>query len=176
MYTLLVNNKSLKDYGLAVKSISRPLLPARNYSEIEVQGRNGAIIEVGAYRNRTISAKVTFIEKNLPDIREKAREIAYLLSGKKKLIFTDEPEKYYRGILLDETELDVLGSTGEATLTFLCEPFAESVTKHRKPLNIGHNRDLNYQGTAETPTRIILRNTGTRPITNIKIKQIKKGD
>lgn len=176
MFTLSVNNKKLSDYGLAVKSVNRPLLPARKYDEIDLQEQDGEILDVFGYKNREISVHIYFIEKNIEDIRAKAREVAYLLRKKSKLVFSDEPDKYYYGILLDQSDLEVLGTVGESELTFLCDPFAYGLQKQTKTLSIGHNRDIEYQGTAHTPTRIILRNTGTETIRNIRIKQIKKGD
>lgn len=176
MFTLSINGKKLSDYGLAVKSVNRPLLPARKYDEIDLQEQDGEILDVFGYKNREISVRLYFIEKNITDIRLKIREIAYLLRKKSKLIFSDEPDKFYYGFLLEQSDLEILGTVGESELSFVCEPFAYSVEKKSKSLELGHNRNIGYQGTAQTPTRIIIKNVGNLTVRNIRIKQIKKGE
>lgn len=168
------------EFAIGFRSLDRSLLPKRRISEFVIPRRSGTYeVETNEYEKREISGIIGIMNLNsFEELRKKARDIAFWLSGGGKLIFDDEPDKYYQARLIDQVDIAQLMMQPKATarIDFSCQPFAMSVEKTRKPLNIGRNRDLNYQGTAETPTRIILRNTGTQPITNIKIKQIRKGE
>ena len=101
------------------------------------------------------------------------REIAYVISRKSEIRIWDEPEKYYIGRIYDETALEQLRNTANRfVLTLICEPFAygQTVTKPFSGLNYAPE----YPGTAETPTYIEIVNTGSQPVTNIRITQIDK--
>ena len=97
------------------------------------------------------------------------REIAYKLSGKKKLVLWDEPDKYYIAELFDPTEINNIADRLwlEFTLTFTCEPFAYSELKTESIKN-GINR-INYLGTEMTPTRLVIENKNNFDVTNISI-------
>lgn len=176
MHSLIINDKKISDFGIMIRSINRPILPERGYEEYKIQGRDGQRIEAGQYHNRIISIQLYYIEKTMEGMRQKTREFVSFLKEKNKLIFTDEPDKYYLGMLLEQADLEELGSVGETTLNFVCDPFAYAKNKTTLKLKVGHNRGIGYQGTANAPTRIVIRNTGTETIRNIKITQIRKGD
>ncbi len=176
MYGVSINKKRPEDYGLDLIDIDRPLLPNRNYSETEIQERPGAELEVNEYKNILVSITVCFTQNNLSEKRQKAREVAYWLRKECKLIFDDEPDKYYLGWALDGTEFSSLADIGSATITFTCKPFAYGIELGQKNFNVGHNRDIGYKGTAEAPTRIIITNKCNKTINGIKITTINKGE
>ncbi len=176
MYGLKINGKDIKEFGLALRSKKRPMLATRSYTSTPIQDRHGESLDINGYNNRPIEISVYFLEKNLEDLRQKAREFAYWLRKECKLIFDDEPDKYYLGWALDGSDLDVLGTIGEATITFTCKPFAYGIEQGFKKLNVGHNRDIGYKGTTEAPTRIIITNKGNKTINGIKITAIEKGE
>lgn len=106
--------------------------------------------------------------------RSELREIAFLLSNKSQIKIWNEPDKYYVGEL--SSEVDIRDFPKEAMrsfdLEFICEPFAYSESKELD-ISTGVNK-IEYEGTAETPTRIVLRNNNPYPISNIMITVIKK--
>ena len=168
------------EFNIGFRSVDRTVLPKRRISEITIPGRSGTYeMGIDEFEKREIVGIIGIMnESNFEELRKKVREIAYWLSGSGKLIFDDERDKYYQARIAGQVDIAQLTMQPKATakIVFSCQPFAMSAEKKRKPLNIGHNRDIGYQGTAETPTRIIIRNTGNQTITNIKIKQITKGD
>lgn len=71
---------------------------------------------------------------------------------------------------------DVLAAGGRTrhsfVLPFVCEPFAygKQITKH---IEDGVNA-VEYGGTAEAPTMLVIRNQGTTSISNIVIKAVRR--
>ena len=119
-------------------------------------------IEIECVTNRVIS-------------RDESREIAYILSKKAEIRFWTEPEKYYIGRVYDPPTLDQLRNVGHHfTLTFICEPFAYRNTFTQYFEN---NRFVpEYQGTAPTPTYIVIENVGSGNVVNIQITQTNRKD
>lgn len=119
-------------------------------------------IEIECVTNRVIS-------------RDESREIAYILSKKAEIRFWTEPEKYYIGRVYDPPTLDQLRNVGQHfILTFICEPFAYRNTFTQYFVN---NRFVpEYQGTAPTPTYIVIENVGSGNVVNIQITQTNRKD
>lgn len=92
--------------------------------------------------------------------RHAIRELSYLLARKGRIVLWDEPDKYYLGRLFDDAQLKYIGTVGhEFTLTFICDAFAYGATIDRAMPEKFVGSDQ-YRGTARTPTRIALTNTG----------------
>ena len=162
-------------YGLMLSEDGMPddvLMPDLRSRKVTIPLRHGAY-DFGAhyYDERTVT--YTCVTTRMAS-RDDAREIAYTLSKKAEIRFWNEPEKYYIGRVYQSPTLEQLRTIGNRfDLTFICEPFAygeiisESFT----------NRVLvpDYQGTAPTPTMIIIRNTSpNRNAVNIRITQTIK--
>ena len=104
--------------------------------------------------------------------RADMREISYLLSKKGTIRIWNEPDKYYVGRIYDAIELEQLRRIGNRfRLKFVCEPFAYGETIRRDFQRIYAPK---YTGTAPTPTRIEIMNTGTRDAVGIRIMQVDK--
>lgn len=100
------------------------------------------------------------------------REISYLLSKKGTIRIWNEADKYYVGRLYDAIALEQLRRIGNRfELRFICEPFAYRETIQR---NFQGIYVPNYSGTASTPTRIEITNTGTRDAVGIRIMQVDR--
>ena len=107
--------------------------------------------------------------------REDTREIAYVLSKKTEIRFWTEPEKYYVGRIYEPPELEVIRNIGNRfPVIFVCEPFAYRNTFTEFFTN--RRYVPNYQGTAPTPTYIVIENVGSGNITNIRITQTNRKD
>jgi len=108
-------------------------------------------------------------------LRAKAREMARWLSGKGMLVFDDEPDKAYDAAVYGYVGIEQLEllPAGLLTVTFECQPFAESLEYRQvnipsiteKPYNIV----ANVTGTAETCCIITLKNNGSTNIEGITI-------
>ena len=87
------------------------------------------------------------------------REVIYVLSKEIRLFFWDEPDKYYLAELFEEVDVDVFPKQvrREFTLPFLAAPFAigeRKTVRFQRPGIV----NIDYEGTALTPTFIVLRN------------------
>lgn len=105
--------------------------------------------------------------------RDATREIAYMLSKKGEIRFWNEPDKYYIGRIYEAPELEIIRNIGNRfPVIFVCEPFAYRNTFTR---NFVNNRYVpNYEGTAPTPTYIVIENTGSGNVVNIQITQTNR--
>lgn len=159
----------LATYGVRCIS-SDPLLPELRPRKIEVPGRDGAY-DYGAahYVERIITLHCDSMRSLR---REELREVALLLTAKGPLVLWDEPDKYYIGRIYRQTELRYIGMVGhEFDLTFVCDPFA-----YGKTVNGPLETRIQYAGTARTPTRIQITNTGNTTITSIKMRVRERRD
>ena len=163
-------------YGIKLASDSIPedvLLPGLRSRKQIIPQRHGAY-DYGAqyYDERGIQVECV---TNRTITREETRELAYTLSKKTEIRFWTEPEKYYIGRVYRAPTLEQLRNVGNRfTLAFICEPFAYRRT-FTEPFT---NRKYvpSYQGTAPTPTYIVIENVGTGNITNIQITQTDRKD
>ena len=159
-------------FGIQISDDGMPndvLKPQLRERKVTVPLRNGAY-DYGAryYDERVLSLNCVTVKAGT---RDDARQMAYVLSKKAQLRLWNEPDKYYLGRIYQAPDLDCLRKVGNRfTLSFILDPFAygEAYTK-----NFPNNRKLtpNYHGTANTPTYIIITNTGSGNAKNIRITQ-----
>lgn len=152
----------LARYG--VRAVSHDVLvPRLRPRLLAVPGRDGSY-DFGAKRYDDRLVRIA-CDSRRALTRQEIRELAHLLAQKGRLVLWDEPEKYYVGRLYDDAALTYLGRVGHAfDLTFVCEPFAcgQTVTKA-----LGGRVD--YEGTAECGTRVVLKNTGSTLIRAVRM-------
>lgn len=158
-------------YGVYVEKRNDLLFPQLRARKITIPGRSGSY-DYGAkyYDDRVVELQCLSVSDLT---RAQIREMAYDLSGKKRLSIFDEPDKHYMAQLYDPSVIQYVGMKGSRyTLSFSCEPFAfgEEITH---TLSSGDNY-IDYAGTAETPTRIILRNRSGSAAANIQIRALYK--
>lgn len=162
---------SVDDWGIMVIGHDT-FLPPKRSRKISIPGRSGAY-DYGAknWDERTVRLECVLMRQMK---KEEFREIVYLLSKKGRLRLWNEPEKYYMAELYDSPNVDdfYLEEMREFELAFVCEPFAYGSIL-TVPLASGRNQ-VNYGGTAETPTVIVLKNTSETEATNVTITAIKR--
>lgn len=93
-----------------------------------------------------------------------------------ELEFEREKGKFYQAEIVDEIPIENIASFGRFNLDFLCFPFAMSKPKQRDFIikAQGQSFDVVAEGTAPMPLKISITNTGTTPITNIKVSHKKE--
>lgn len=122
-------------FGLICKSVKRPLLPSIKKSSSDSKGTSGIHDrDEYEYDSRQITMKIQFAEGSFEELRIKVRAIAAWLSSPKrcKLIIDDEPDKYYLGKVVDDTDFNFVAErliAGTADITFVCQPFAYSTVE-----------------------------------------------
>lgn len=167
-------------FKIGVKSVNRSVLPGLRKNEFTIPGRHGTIdYGLNTYEKRNIPVKINVAESiTFEELRDMVRDIAQWLSGKGVLIFDDEPDKAYQASVYESVDADQLLEClpYEAfTVTFECQPFAESL--EYQGVNIPHittqtkEISLIVNGTAETCCIITIKNTGITNINNITIRR-----
>ena len=116
---------------IGVRSVDRTLIPQKRKNDIIIPGRHGSMVPgEEVYDRRYIKMIIGLINnEDWIDLRTNSREIAEWLSGEGKLIFDDEPDKYYMARVYDAVGLEQmhLQPIGGAEITFDCQPFAYMV-------------------------------------------------
>ena len=162
-------------FGIKLADNSTPedvLIPGLRSRKQTIPLRHGAY-DYGAryYEERRLNVECV---TNRVITRMDVREIAYILSKKSEIRFWNEPEKYYIGRVYNPPTLEQLRNVGNHfELEFICEPFAYRQTLTRFFTNNKYIPE--YDGTASTPTYIVLTNTSaTAQVKNIRITQTIK--
>lgn len=164
---------SMEDWGIKVVGYD-VLLPQKRARKLKIAGRSGSY-DFGA---KNWEDRILRIDCMLTRQMSKAdfRMIAYHLSKKAQLRLWNEPDKYYIAELYESPEVQdyYMEVAREFELVFTCEPFAygKSITA---PIKNGRNV-IGYNGTAETPCMIVLKNTSQSNVVNITITAIKRRD
>lgn len=113
-------------YGVYFKSLKRPLMPPMKPKRMAISGASGSYdFGDNEYDNMEIRIRIAYIPMDPIERKQRARDISSWLSSKtwEKLIFGDEPDKYYLARVSGGVDLDNLISSGEAEVTFICQPF-----------------------------------------------------
>ena len=160
------NSQHCSEFGVVMRSVNRMLLPRLQPRQVKIPGRHG-LYDLGdhKYENRLLALDCFVQRQGLPELRQLARELAHWLSVKARLVFDDEPDKYYLGRLYEQVDFENILGSGFFSLVFEVEPFAhgESLTVS-KTVTTADKIELNYLGTAPAATTITITNTGENTI------------
>lgn len=114
--------------NIGVRSADRTMRPPRRRAGNAVPGKHGIPFDKDeVYENRQIQMVIALINNdNWSDLRESVREVAEWLNGEGRLIFDDEPDKYYYASIYDGVGLEQMNllPVGGAEITFEAMPFA----------------------------------------------------
>lgn len=127
------------------------------------------MVKVGVSEGKHVKT-TTFEEKIIPmgfvlryDLVEKRRELARLLSVKKpaKLIFTDEPDKYYLALPIGDIPLDENNFLGKGIINWLVPEGVAYSVEEKSVEDVDGLVNLDYKGTADTSPRFEIDNPTT---------------
>ena len=141
-----------------------------------IPGKSG-VYDFGdnTFDKRMIEVELKYVGTSFAELRTRARQIAYWLSGfsgTKNLVFSDEPDKWYVAKIYSEIGLQNFFKFGQATVQFECEPFAYSITERTETANItatGTILTISSSGTFDTPPVVTLVNNGTSAISTFAL-------
>ena len=172
---LFGNTDMYQQFGIQITDTGLPsdvLLPGLRSRKQTIPLRHGSYDYGAKYYNER-GIQIECVTTKILS-REDTREIAYILSKKSEIRFWAEPEKYYVGRVYEAPTLEQLRNIGNRfALVFICEPFAYRQTLTRFFTNNKYIPE--YDGTASTPTYIVLTNTSaTAQVKNIRITQTIK--
>lgn len=162
-------------FGICTQDTSRTLLPPRREGKVVIPGRSGYYNGVAGdvYNERAEMIHCAFRCPPGKTVPEVCREIAYWLSGTGRLVYDKEPDKRYIACISGGPPMEQHLKYGTFDLTWNYNPpfaFGRTITQ---PIAAGEN-PVDYQGTAETPCIIVLKNLSARNILNITITAIKR--
>lgn len=121
--------------GLYADTPTRTIKPALRVNEYTVPGRSGTIIsDEKVYECIDITCRLAYRADTLADMRSQQRAAAEFLAASGPLVFDDEPDKEYVAKVISAVSMDEVVRTGTMEVTFRCQPFAESTSFRRLPL------------------------------------------
>lgn len=159
---------NLKNY-FKILDIRRNILPPHTILKHSIPGRAGSIVSGSKLEEGSIEVDIELKGKSKPHLRTIINELAPILSsGKpKKLIFTDEPDKYYLAVLEGGTPLREFYTYGLATLIFLVPDPVRYGKKVTIPIEEG---DLTFYNLGTYKTKGLL----TMKLINNKVRVSNK--
>ena len=167
----------ISKFGIYTQDTSRIILPPRREGKVVIPGRSGYYDGVvgNVYDERAETIHCAFKCPSGKTVPEVCREIAYWLSGTGRLTYDKEPDKYYTARISGGPPMAQHLKYGEFDLTWNYNPpfaLGRTVTQ---PIASGEN-PVDYQGTAETPCIIVLRNLSDADVLTVTITAIKRSD
>ena len=150
-------------------------MPERRRQEFTILGRSGTLELVSdEYEKRTIVVSIGLMyQETFQELRQKVRALAGWLRGSGYLIFDDEPEKAYEATVYSAVGIEQLElqPRGIIEVQFECQPFAVSDETHKATFSGQGTIEaaIANAGNATTCGRIVIKNTGTEPVTDIFI-------
>lgn len=96
------------------------------------------------------------------------REVSFVLDKTANLYIYSEPDKYYTGRIYDPSQLKRVRNVAmDFDLVFTCRPYAYGLATTENFTNGVYYP--NYHGTVNSPTIITVKNTGSVPVSGIRI-------
>lgn len=145
------NSIDLSSY-FRVLGADRGIMPNKETELATVGVSHGSFVKSRKFAVRYIEVEVALVEDSTEDLQLKKRRLAGILSVDKpvKLIFSDEPDKYYLAEVDGATDIEQILGVGLGTITFMCaDPFAYSVTE-KSVKAVNGVISVDYKGTAES--------------------------
>lgn len=126
MYDLEYNGINASSLQIFVREKVNIPSPRLKYTENEVQGRDGSLIESDEkYEDITIPVKFNYktIESNWHEVFRKAKKWLFS-NGTKKLIFSDDADYFYLVKRVEIGDNERLSDRiGSFSVNFICEPY-----------------------------------------------------
>ncbi len=159
-------------FGVRETPGDRVLSPLKRRSLIEIPGRLSAVIqEDGGYQSRVESITCSYAAQEGVSLQRQVRLIAGWLDGVGELTFDYEPEMHYNAFLSSAPPTVKALEYATFDLEFtINHPFAyETAQQLVFDIVSGEEFSIETQGTVKTPIRLLIKNTGTKPIKNLVI-------
>ena len=174
-FTFRFKGESSDKYGIYASSVSPANTPKRQAHK-KIDFRHGEF----DFENDMFSPQYLDMQCfwTRPITRHEMREITLWLTGKAQLFLDFEPDKHYNSTIYDRSELEVFFNRwsknpentmqGTFRLVWYCsDPFAYSALT-TLPVRTGYT-NIDYKGTASTPTMIRLVNNSNVPVSQITV-------
>lgn len=131
MAEIIWKNKSSKEIeGLIITNTPPITKPKMRVDKIEIDGRDGDIIEKVGYESYTKNVEIG-LTRNF-DINE----IIKYFTGDGELVLSDEPDKVYIASIFDDVDYEKLLQIRKATIKFHVQPFKYLKDESKVSLNV----------------------------------------
>lgn len=137
----IFNNKNSLDYGIIINKLPSIFRAEERVKKTKIDGRHGVLHESdGTYEEVLKSVECTIVDTSQIDF------ICSWLRGEGKIIFSNEPDKYYKGYVVNQIDFKRVFTTLKSfIIQFECDPFKylhdgkENIvlTKSSKIYNLG---------------------------------------
>ncbi|WLR41669.1 phage tail family protein [Bacillus carboniphilus] len=132
-----------------------------------IPGKDGSFFQRRQLTERVLSVSFLMIADSLNDLRKKVDQLNGVLNTdfEVPIVFSDEPNMTYYGILEGNSDLEEIASVGKGTLTFVCtDPFKYGIEKR-----VSFTQSVNQTGLGsyQTPLRLVA--TITEPVKEYKV-------
>lgn len=158
-----------------MKSVDRSLLPAVKRQQIDITFLDGKfdLQKEPIYDNRIITVMFAYSFKTLADMQSKKRQTAAWLSGLDKLVFDDEPDKYYDAKVFEAVPVEQKPHVMTVQVGFECQPYAYRNAQLFIKTIAAQNQAvcLSVDGTAKTCGVIELTNNGTTTVNSFSLRR-----
>lgn len=113
---------------IVVEDVTRQIVPSVRDSYLEVPGRSGSWLFEEEAGDRPLGIRVALVGESVAERREAVRKAARFIyaPGRRKLIISDEPDRFLWAKIADAPRSDELLARGRFEATFRTGPFAES--------------------------------------------------
>ena len=181
-FTFDFDGRNSLDMGIMARSYDF-LMPPKRERRKRIPFRHGSHKSDGTFfDDRQLRLRCFWLNDKVQNLsRADVREITEWLSRQGRIVLDCEPDKHYVGELFDPAALavrydmaqeEIRTTHGEFEIIFTCDPFAIGA-RNTLPISRGNNA-IEYSGTAESPTLIILRNPNPFPISTIVLTATSK--
>lgn len=159
------NEKNFK-----ITSLPPITTPEKRESKVIVPGRSGYITDSdNTYEGEIKPVTYDYFGEDFDDIKS-------WLSGSDKVIFSNEPDRYYEARIINKINLEqVLKSFHSGLVQFDCQPLAHSINEIVRTITVSGYK-FNYNGTAEVKPLFKVYGQGDITLTinneNVILKQV----
>jgi predicted phage tail component-like protein len=156
---------------MKIKNITRQFLPPREIQTLEIRDRAGSYFQHLKHGARMIVADVQVIQGNRPELRLVVEEVGDILNtpGPVPIIFDDEPDRTYFGMVIGETDLGESNTVamGEGSITFICFDPYKYGPETTSPMDA--NNSLAYLNDTNTDIFPVYTITATKDATFVSV-------
>lgn len=180
------DGKHCEDMNVAFLPSQYPFIAGQNVPSLTVAGRHGSLRYPGrTFKPKTYKGTLYWLNDDgscdpitTKDMLSRASEITAWLCGKDgrgQLILDALDDRYYIAELAEESALtDVDWMSGQAVISFICQPFARSIYENTLTLNVdtmsAESMTFSVSGNYETPLAFSVTNTSDSTMNTLRIE------
>lgn len=126
------NNRFSNDYDIVVTSLPPIVKPPQRFETITIEGKDGDITNILGYSSYVKKIGIAFKHEEQYGIcHEKLDTISNWLNGSGKIIFSNESDRYYEGIILNQIDYEKAIRFRTASIDIKVQPYKYDIRENR---------------------------------------------